>query len=336
VPVNALRTPIAAAMVLIASAAQATAAFDIIVPDDQATLAAALSAVHDGGTIGIRAGAYDIGDLVLENWTKSVTITAAERELPELLGSLRMASSAACEIRLERLVFRGVQGQVSLALFGPNTPAAGRQLLAEVRQCEFLGPGLSGVVAGGVVISNAIATVADCAFADCSTNNAGSGLEFINSTSLVERCVFERNRGGFYGALSNYRCCGWSSAVAEVRDCVFIANTATLNGGGFFGYGGTSATISTSYFCSNTPSHVGGNWTDGGSNIFSASADDCLIPEPCPADLNNDGVVNGADISIMLGFWGLNGEPVDADINGDGLVDGADLAMLLSSWGKCP
>jgi len=38
----------------------------------------------------------------------------------------------------------------------------------------------------------------------------------------------------------------------------------------------------------------------------------------------------------MLGFWGLNGKPVDADINGDGLVDGADLAMLLSSWGTCP
>ena len=60
------------------------------------------------------------------------------------------------------------------------------------------------------------------------------------------------------------------------------------------------------------------------------------FPDSCPADLNNDGIVNGADISIMLGFWGLNGKPVDADINGDGLVDGADLAMLLSSWGKCP
>jgi hypothetical protein len=56
---------------------------------------------------------------------------------------------------------------------------------------------------------------------------------------------------------------------------------------------------------------------------------------PCPADLNNDGIVNGADISVLLGFWGLNGNPVDADITGDGLVDGADLAMLLSSWGKC-
>jgi hypothetical protein len=67
------------------------------------------------------------------------------------------------------------------------------------------------------------------------------------------------------------------------------------------------------------------------SNAF--TFDCCGEPAPClacPGDLNDDGIVNGADISIMLGFWGLNGKPVDADINGDGL------AMLLSSWGKCP
>jgi len=64
---------------------------------------------------------------------------------------------------------------------------------------------------------------------------------------------------------------------------------------------------------------------------------DCLFgpTECCPADLNNDGVVNGADISVLLGYWGQSGKSVVADITGDGLVDGADLAMLLSSWGKC-
>ena len=59
-------------------------------------------------------------------------------------------------------------------------------------------------------------------------------------------------------------------------------------------------------------------------------------PRPCLADLNNDGVVDGADIAVLLGFWGLNGKPVDADLNGDGIVDGADLAVLLSAWGGCP
>jgi len=39
---------------------------------------------------------------------------------------------------------------------------------------------------------------------------------------------------------------------------------------------------------------------------------------------------------VLLGFWGQSGKGVLGDINGDGLVDAADLAMLLSSWGKCP
>jgi hypothetical protein len=56
----------------------------------------------------------------------------------------------------------------------------------------------------------------------------------------------------------------------------------------------------------------------------------------CLADLNTDSIVNGADISVLLGYWGQSGKGVVGDINGDGLVDGADLAMLLSSWGKCP
>ena len=48
-----------------------------------------------------------------------------------------------------------------------------------------------------------------------------------------------------------------------------------------------------------------------------------------PADLNGDGVVNGADLAILLGDWGGRGL---ADLNGDGVVNGADLAILLGEW----
>jgi hypothetical protein len=34
--------------------------------------------------------------------------------------------------------------------------------------------------------------------------------------------------------------------------------------------------------------------------------DSALIPPPsCIADLNADGIVNGADLGILLGAWGL-------------------------------
>lgn len=48
------------------------------------------------------------------------------------------------------------------------------------------------------------------------------------------------------------------------------------------------------------------------------------------ADLNGDGVVDGADLGILLGAWGVhNGS---ADLNGDAEVDGADLGLLLGFW----
>lgn len=53
-------------------------------------------------------------------------------------------------------------------------------------------------------------------------------------------------------------------------------------------------------------------------------------PSSCGVDLNCDGVVNGADIGLLLSAWN-SAEPV-ADLNGDGIVDGADLGMMLGAW----
>lgn len=52
---------------------------------------------------------------------------------------------------------------------------------------------------------------------------------------------------------------------------------------------------------------------------------------PCPADLNEDGTVDGADLAEVLGYWQLSG----GDLNGDGITDGADLSIVLGSWGPC-
>ncbi|MBL9150576.1 MAG: hypothetical protein JNM94_17965 [Phycisphaerae bacterium] len=55
-------------------------------------------------------------------------------------------------------------------------------------------------------------------------------------------------------------------------------------------------------------------------------------PAQCPADLNGDGVVDGADLAQLLGGWGSSGA---ADLDGDGVINGADLAQLLGAWGNC-
>jgi hypothetical protein len=60
----------------------------------------------------------------------------------------------------------------------------------------------------------------------------------------------------------------------------------------------------------------------------------------CVNDLNFDGMVNGADLGVLLGAWGrissTSASQQSPDLNGDGVVNGADLGILLGSWGECP
>ena len=48
------------------------------------------------------------------------------------------------------------------------------------------------------------------------------------------------------------------------------------------------------------------------------------------ADINGDGVVDGADLGLLLGAWG-SASPC-FDLSGDGVTDGADLGLLLGEW----
>jgi len=62
--------------------------------------------------------------------------------------------------------------------------------------------------------------------------------------------------------------------------------------------------------------------------------------EPLLGDLNGDGLVDGADLGILLANWGACadcGDCIDcgdcvADLDGDCMVDGSDLGILLANW----
>ncbi len=78
---------------------------------------------------------------------------------------------------------------------------------------------------------------------------------------------------------------------------------------------------------------VAGNVTLGlfktaGNVVFAG-----MVPglPPVVGDLNGDGVVDGADLGLLLAAWGQAGGP--ADLNGDLFVDGGDLGILLANWG---
>ena len=53
---------------------------------------------------------------------------------------------------------------------------------------------------------------------------------------------------------------------------------------------------------------------------------------PCPADIDGNHQVDGADLGLLLGSWGT----ATHDLDGDGVVSGSDLGLVLGAWGPCP
>jgi hypothetical protein len=70
-----------------------------------------------------------------------------------------------------------------------------------------------------------------------------------------------------------------------------------------------------------------GNVGQGASRTFTEAG-----PPPLPGDLDGNGVVNGADLGLLLAGWGTCGTPCPGDLDGNGVVNGADLGLLLANW----
>jgi hypothetical protein len=83
------------------------------------------------------------------------------------------------------------------------------------------------------------------------------------------------------------------------------------------------------------------NGLDDLLEIGDGAADDAngnLVPDQCEfdyGDLNLDGVINGADLFVILG-WYAAPFPLYGDLNFDGVVNSADMGLLLSRWGASP
>ena len=95
------------------------------------------------------------------------------------------------------------------------------------------------------------------------------------------------------------------------------------------GIGSLVCAVHTGNACSSTAVEV------NSPTNFAGQSGSVSPPQPCPADLSGDGMVDASDLAQLLGAWGPNpGHP--ADLNGDDVVNAADLAQLLGTWGPCP
>ncbi|MEE2971676.1 MAG: dockerin type I domain-containing protein, partial [Planctomycetota bacterium] len=84
--------------------------------------------------------------------------------------------------------------------------------------------------------------------------------------------------------------------------------------------------------CGNSPNdQIEGKRQDLGGNCVEINCDDCQTAGI--ADVNQDGIVDSADLGLVVAAWGSQNEQCDLD--GSGTVDGGDIAYVLGYWDSC-
>jgi hypothetical protein len=167
-------------------------------------------------------------------------------------------------------------------------------------------------------------------------NMISSASSCLNEQNIaVWNCAWTNSKGGSFGSAIM----AWDEAqglrmIAKSGDTNFTGtpvNQITLVGGtGINGDGGNSGLNSTGTLVLRAG--------DTANALYAIATIQLGPTEPdCPADLNDDGVVDGNDLGLLLAAWGpcQGSGPCPADLNGDGNVDGNDLGLLLAAWGAC-
>ena len=171
-----------------------------------------------------------------------------------------------------------------------------------------------------IVLSSSIT---GCEFMDNDAREEGGGLRLAGEVELtLENSSFRSNTARVGGGVINTM-----RGRMAVTNVTIQENQAQL-GGGLATQLDSVTSIGASVICSNQPDQVIGDFIDEGGNTIMG-----ICPNGPVADLNLDGSVDGADLTLLLAAWGPCGSSECApDVNRDGAVDGADLTIVLSSW----
>jgi hypothetical protein len=152
------------------------------------------------------------------------------------------------------------------------------------------------------------------------TQAGGSLARFDSDGDGVASLYLVNDDPFFFGAASIQRLDGasWVTVASDLGAIPAPALVADLEGDG----------VSSLHMVGLTAARTGGP----GSGI--GIIDPCI--SACPADIDQSGEVDSADLGAVLSAWGPCGAACAADLDRDGFVDSVDLGILLSAWGACP
>jgi parallel beta-helix repeat protein len=199
---------------------------------------------------------------------------------------------------------------------------------ATVSNCTFTNNSADGG-GGGMHVRYSSPTVSNCTFTNNSADEGG-GMYFLSSSPIVSNCVFSNHSVFVSGAgihavqcslaLSNCTFTGNSTEQGSgggvcidrssltATDCTFTDNSAGNHGGGMYFVDGLPSTVTNSIICGNIPNQIEGDYIDGGGNTISIYIPPPPTPptDPCPEDINGDGVVDQQDLGALLAVYGQN------------------------------
>jgi hypothetical protein len=351
---NRLALPCLSALIATASASFAA---DLHVPGDFATVQAAHDAAIAGDRIILAPGIYPAEDWQI---SKAVTIMSLSGPLSTVVsGEAKGAAARAFSISTSPT-------DPPVHIEGLSFVSTSENLISasdvELRHCRFLRNGGVGAFGGALrIFSGAVISASQCSFELCVADGAGAVAAF--SSSLEFRyCMFLQNAATWTGGPSEGGALHLVDSAAQFLGCSFVGNTASIGGAICRWWGNPTVPVTDCSFLNNSSNWnccvacVGCDSTmppgfglDCNVNGIDDAVEVLLEPtrDPnqdgvpdicqCTADLVNDTVVNGADMAIVLNFWGTDGSQFPGvDIDGDSIVNGSDLAAVLNAWGPCP
>jgi len=323
------------------------------VPDDHATIQAAIDAANDGDTIAVGAGTYneciDFGtkNLVLESvdgpTVTTIDGTGLECSLVHVHGGQTHASA------VRGFTIQNADGGTPMEN-DPTIVVGGglriREASPVIEDCHFVN--CRSGYGGGAHVLLSDSPIRDCTFRDGTASGDGGGLLVFWGSNVIENCVFEDNWGNlnagglkvlmstttvvnctirnnatqhFGGGLVWFSVEG--DSPLQVIGCTITGNMADNAGGIHVQPDMPPVELIDSVVCENGPDEIEGPWLDGGGNII------CI----CTCDVDDDGEVTISDLLIILSQWGDQGGI--GDVNDDGIVDVGDLLLAIDSFGPC-
>ena len=277
----------------------------------------AIDLAGDGWTVELAPGEFPMaGPYGLNIYGKSLTLLGATYGGGEPASRIFFTYGARTEVASsQRTIFRNLDFISSYGAYGgngmPTLELAGGDPMLENCVITNLDVGSSSVTSAVLFtagnFSGELTMIETLIQVDDLT---GLRITAPSGGAFLESCLISGFGYGYgYGSGSGYAISAYGRPVALLNTIVCGKNN---------GYG----------------SQIEADVIDLGGNCEALDCADCN-PNPCPADLNHDDVVNGQDLSILLEEWGCTGVECIADINEDGFVNGADLTVILSTWGSC-